>query len=503
MDLSPQFMSLFRGLERAHGTFSIDGSSKKDGTKKGGKALTVRRDMHKGLWEDHLTGKQGLGVIPIRDDSHCFFGAVDIDVYPVNLAEVARKIHDLNLPILPCRSKSGGIHGYVFFSDPVPATLLVPKLKDFASALGFGGCETFPKQTQVISERGDVGNWINMPYFDCEKTERYGIKADGSQMSAVEFLSRAEDLKISASDLKKITVRSTDMADGPPCMQYLITQGFPSGTRNESLSALCLYLKKSNPNGWREEAFKYNDLYMRPPLSSEEVASVVTSIGKKDYLYPCSKDLLKPHCNPSVCRTRKHGVLNTTASPIMSALTKYDSHPPVWFVEIEGGGRMELTTEALQNQIAFQRRCMEVLHVVPQPLAGKVWLLTLNKLLEKVNIIAAPDESTPQGQLIELLEQFCTSKAQGRTREDIAVGKPWLNDGLHHFRLKSFKAFLKRQDFKELPDHKISATLQERGARHSALNIDGHFVRIWTFPQFLISDQMLSVPQFEQPKDPF
>lgn len=503
MDLASRFMSLFRGLERAYGTYQLDGSTKYDGKKVGGKALTVRRPVTLQLWEDHLAGKQGLGIIPIRDDNHCFFGLIDIDQYPLDLSDLARKIHALNLPILPTRSKSGGVHGYVFFSESVPATLLVPKLKDFAAALGYGGCETFPKQTQVLAERGDIGNWANSPYFNAENTDRYGVKIDGSPMSPEEFLDHAAALAQTPALFKSIKTHGAELSDGPPCLQYLASQGFPAGMRNDSLAALCVYLRKSNPMGWKEEAHVYNEKYMVPPLQPDEVVAVVNSMDKKEYLYPCQRNPIKPHCNSSVCLRRRHGIAQTTDTPILGGLTKYNSNPPVWFVSIEGGGRMELSTDALQNQIQFQKRCMEVLHVMPPSLDKNIWMKTVGDLLEKVHVIEVPEESTPQGQLIELLEQFCTSKAQGQTRDDIVTGKPWLDSGLHHFKLKNFKDFLKRQNFRELEDHRIASVIQERGGLAHTSTIKGKFVRFWTFPEFKTITEPLTAPKFEAPKDPF
>ena len=55
------------------------------------------------------------------------------------------------------------------------------KAAEIAAGLGHGRCEIFPKQEQVLVERGDVGNFINLPYFDSAKTLRYAViqKKDG------------------------------------------------------------------------------------------------------------------------------------------------------------------------------------------------------------------------------------------------------------------------------------------------------------------------------------
>ena len=57
------------------------------------------------------------------------------------------------------------------------------KAAEISSALGHGRCEIFPKQEQILVERGDVGNFINLPYFDSEQTLRYAIIEERKIMS--------------------------------------------------------------------------------------------------------------------------------------------------------------------------------------------------------------------------------------------------------------------------------------------------------------------------------
>ena len=60
-------------------------------------------------------------------------------------------------------------------------------LKHIAAALGYGGCEIFPKQIKLSLERGDVGNFLNMPYYDAEDGLRYAIKDNGQSATLEEF----------------------------------------------------------------------------------------------------------------------------------------------------------------------------------------------------------------------------------------------------------------------------------------------------------------------------
>ena len=98
-------MEIFEGLSRAHGTYAIKGS--RQDNKLTGKATTVREPVTKELWQQHLEGKTGLGVIPINDESLCKFGAIDIDTYDgsIDLPKINAAIEELKVPLFPCASK--------------------------------------------------------------------------------------------------------------------------------------------------------------------------------------------------------------------------------------------------------------------------------------------------------------------------------------------------------------------------------------------------------------
>ena len=230
-------MKLFEGLPRAHGTYEIKGE-RADG-KKQGKATTVREDVTLEKWQAHLDGKTGIGIIPINDDSSCKFGAIDVDQYDgLDIKVVNDKIKQYKLPLFPCMSKSGGVHLYIFTSEWVPADVMQNKLRDIAAALGFGGSEIFPKQAYILADRGDVGQWINMPYFGNERI------CNG--LSAKKFTEAALLNRLSLEDFNKLKIPQpqSDFDDGPPCLQHLSAQGFPQGTRNNGLFNVAVYCRK-------------------------------------------------------------------------------------------------------------------------------------------------------------------------------------------------------------------------------------------------------------------
>ena len=129
---SQEFFDLFKGLERAYGRYDLS-TDNSDGQKQGGNARTVQETLTLHEWELHLKGERGLGVIPIKDDNKVHWGAIDIDEYDIDLEVFSKKLG--TSPIIPCRTKSGGIHLYVFFEQSMTAKSVVPKLREIATLL--------------------------------------------------------------------------------------------------------------------------------------------------------------------------------------------------------------------------------------------------------------------------------------------------------------------------------------------------------------------------------
>ena len=136
MDKVEKFKSIFRGLDRAYGQYKSDGSTA-DG-KVGGKAFIIKEPVTDKLWTDHLEKKDpSLGIIPIRDDSTCSWGCIDVDTYPLDYKKIIAHIRELKLPLVMCRSKSGGAHIFIFLKEPVQASLVRDKLTEWSAEMGY------------------------------------------------------------------------------------------------------------------------------------------------------------------------------------------------------------------------------------------------------------------------------------------------------------------------------------------------------------------------------
>ena len=157
--------------------------------------------------------------------------------------------------------------------------------------------------------------------------------------------------------------------------------------RNSGLFNLGVFLRKKFPDEWQKRLEQVNHEHMQPPLSSQEVLAVAKQLQKKDYFYKCNDQPISGHCNSPVCRTRRYGIGNSGGMPLFSNLTKQDSEPPVWFLDVENG-RLELETEELLNQVRFQRKCMDALNLPSSYIF--IWLFFKLPLLSFIGLLAFP-----------------------------------------------------------------------------------------------------------------
>jgi P4 family phage/plasmid primase-like protien len=209
--LADRFNRLFSGglANRACGTYDTDPSTfvKNPDT---GKLKPRSRTEHEPVtpehWLKHLAGEKPLGRHPLGDDSMCSWGAADFDgndgdYATFDLVALAKKIAELNLPLILCESKSGGAHAYMFLAEPTPARMVRAMLARCVEQLGFKvgqHVDLFPSADAMEpgrDERGNLhctGSWLNMPYYG---DARCAIRADASKMTAEEFLDDAGHLK--------------------------------------------------------------------------------------------------------------------------------------------------------------------------------------------------------------------------------------------------------------------------------------------------------------------
>jgi len=503
--LAQQFRSLFSGMQKAYGTYGPLTQTRGDG-KLTGRPLTKREPVIDELYQRHLEGKgDGLGIIVIREDDTCLFGAVDIDQYSeLDHGKIASQIAQLDLPLLVCRSKSGGTHLFLFCQQPVLAGKMQARLREIAARLGFGNSEIFPKQTQTTEK--DLGSWINLPYFGGAETTRYAVGPKGEVCSLEDFLVSAtamrqgpeffEEPKMAAGTqgCKDDSVGARLLPSGPPCLQHLVNLGLPDGTWNTSIFNIGVYCRKAHTTGWKEQLVHINSSIFDPTVwSVGDLNGVMKSLDKKSYAYTCNQQPLLGFCDKAKCSRRKFGVKSEGLSmPAITGLTKYDTNPPRYVLYVDGIG-VEVARDELFDYTKFEKICSGKINRMLPSLKVAEWKMMLNEALETLHTEVMPEEASPEGQLWLLVEHFCTGRTQAQTKEEILLGKPWTDMGFTMFRLSDLMNYLQKMNFRELKSQNVATILRTKGGTIQNPRIGGKQPSVWTVPAFARTEETFPV----------
>ena len=147
-----------------------------------------------------------------------------------------------------------------------------------ASAIGHSGCEVFPKQDKIIEERGDLGNFINLPYYKAEETMRYCSIKRVVPCLWISFSRRQQEKsRVSMSELTRHGVRSQSQrihfSDGAYCLELISSLGKVTENRNIFMFMMGVYCRMKWSDDWKSHHEEYNRILCEPPLPAREVCS--------------------------------------------------------------------------------------------------------------------------------------------------------------------------------------------------------------------------------------
>lgn len=430
-----QFSHWFAGNSRCHGVTELTGEINK------GKAECNSYLIHAAAtstdYYNHLSGSQGIGISPLMDDDTCVFGALDIDHCNYDLSYIVKAICDYNLPLLPCRSKSGKLHLYIFFREPTPAKDVIEILQWYRMAFGLSSkTEIFPKQTHTTVTQ--YPSWINLPYFGSTRTALFP-----ESITLGEALLRMNDICITYKDHKEF-LKSLYFYEAPPCIQSgILLRNLTPGERNNWLFAYGVFLlfKELDLNDYLSQF----NASLSDPLSEKEIQSTVTGLQKKTYFYPC-KSL--PFCNKNLCRSQKYGYTYKLSSGLSYGLiTQYLVDPPYYEWDVNGQTLIFYTESDLLNQNRFRELCLRQIHVVPRPVPNAEWSEIVNKACENMVIKAMdmPEEDLSVGSIFNnYVKAYFTVSRLSERIEDCDFDRIYQSkeDGLVYFSPKLLYAFI-------------------------------------------------------------
>ena len=191
---------LFKGFSGGYGTYDARFLGKVGGKQKVHQFM-VKEPPTIDLLKAHLFGQTPVGIYLLDDNEQVSFGAIDIDVYPIDLGALANRLDQMSLPLIVCNSKSGGAHVYVFFESPQDPAETIDVLKTIAEAIGYPGVEVFPKQAKRPS--GGYGNYINLPFFG-HPSLQYACYTPKGVIGLSAFLDLAECSRTTTANLNRI-----------------------------------------------------------------------------------------------------------------------------------------------------------------------------------------------------------------------------------------------------------------------------------------------------------
>ena len=119
--MEEQLLKIFEGNSELFITTSLTGEVDERG-KTVGPTITVHEPVTLEIWKQHLEGKKRIGIKPEKDNL-CKWGCIDVDPHNYknyNQKKIVDIIKEFNLPLIPTRSKSGGLHLFLFLDDWYP-----------------------------------------------------------------------------------------------------------------------------------------------------------------------------------------------------------------------------------------------------------------------------------------------------------------------------------------------------------------------------------------------
>ena len=445
--MEDKFIEIFTGLKRAHGCTYIN-TTPKEGVKLKTKSFVKREQVTSDHYKNHLHGVEpSLGIIPINEEDMCKWGCIDIDSYAgFDHQKLIRKIKTLNLPLVVCRSKSGGAHVFLFSEDFVEAKTMRDKLNQIRAVLGFGSAEVFPKQIELKSEE-DTGNFLNLPYFNHEVSTRYAFKDDGSAATLEEFYGIYNNAKQLDVGSIKVLRPNSEFSDGPPCIETLAAEKISEGGRNAALFHFGVYAKKKWPNNWKEKISWFHENYIVGDLDQREIDIIKNQHEKKDWGWKCNDVPMCNVCDKQLCKTRQFGIGNSVMFPELSDLQEIQLEEPYYYLNIDGKRLKLPSAKYLRQQPLFEEACIAGIGIFPPTMKIKDWKILVNQLLSTREIIPPPKGTSKKDQLQNHLEEFCTNRTSTTVeKDDIKKGAVFTDEGKHYFLFDSFfYGFLQRR----------------------------------------------------------
>ena len=402
---SQRFALLFKGKTNTYVRNELPKEKPEAGQKIKTKITNNEGTVDKDLLLHHLNGDFGVGICPVNAEGKCFFGVLDIDYYKGKIKRVLQFIKDYQLPLLPFRSKSGGLHVYLILAKPVSAKSMREVLNQiiyyFSLDMLYGKAkvEVFPKQEKAEG----FGSSVTLPYFNADNPYTYLLDLDGNPVPFREAMDYIQHHLTSLEEVKK-AIENLPYNDAPPCIQRILISEEVGGEdtgRNNFIFSFAVYAKKKWGNGFEDYVKEVNE-HFEVPLEDAVVEQTCTSVREHEYIYKCKDIPCNSYCDKPACRKREFGLGKDKGHFTgidYGQLYRYKTAEPyyVWKLRLLG---QEVWVDVvfkdegyLLDQKNFAKMCVRYLNQAPMQVSNNDWYAVLNSILPNIEDVEVKQES--------------------------------------------------------------------------------------------------------------
>ena len=410
-------------------------------------------------------------MAPIKDDSTCRFGAIDIDNYEYNLGDVIASIYKDGFPLVPCWSKSKKLHLYIFFSEDTPADDVKDILGWYRDAFACDKkTEIFPKQSKT-TDTNTFYSWINLPYFasDDMTNWRKMINEEGELATLQQFMERAEKCRMTFDEHKAV-IKKYPYWDAPPCLlSGLLLRDIGPGFRNNWLFSIGVYLRLKDENCDLDTLLTEINGELHEPISENELrATVLSGLKKKSYFYQCAQ---LNRCNKVNCRKLEFGIESSQSTGLeYGSLTQVMTDPPYYEWTVNGQKMMFWSETEILMQTKFRALCLRQLHLVPRRVKDERWSDIVTRACEHIEVVyptQSEGDFSAGSTFLDLVYTYFNGRRHADNMTQLALGRVYVDDieKEYVFTAKSFMEFItKKNDFKQYTPVEMRVRLQQLGA---------------------------------------
>jgi hypothetical protein len=501
-----KFIEYFSGLQRNYGfadlsEMMIDPQTGKNQPKKYG---WTHRQITDQDYADHLSGKKSIGIQPCNDEGMARFGAIDIDSKDYKDFSVKKYldiIKSYDLPLIPVKSKSGGLHLYLFLKEPVKALIIKKFLESLLFTLKLPlRTEIYPKQTELGKDSEGKfidGNFINLPYYN--KAERISINFDGKEFTFEQFIKVIEANLKTTDELEEFSLAHvktvlqggpSEFDDGPPCLQMMTKSPLDDG-RDRWLYNYMVFAKKRYQDKWEEMVIDAPKKYFLKDSNGlvvddwgeKKVRDKIRS-WKKDSTkgYTCTQEPIANFCMKSECVKRKYGFLSDrkVLFPKLSSLVKIKYPEPEYTfnVELPNGDSKNVKAKHIK-QIVLQEEIRSIIAAaadfVPPKVKSNEFQEVLDNLFPPKEELLPPKGTTPDEQLEEYLKDYVNGP-QAKSNAAFKTGAVLIEGDHAYFKYQSFYNSLKSKDWRENKSKTAEKIIQIGGGKEKTeINVPKRF----------------------------